>query len=337
MKVSILIPHWRTHHITAYSVWKLLENVGKHDVEIIVINNSVGHDSINSLLPFKDEIKIIDFETKGISSHGIALDYGMNFVSNEIVITGESDSFPTQPDWIDYYEELIKEGYDSAGSLLQLSGGSYVHGAGAFFKKSIYQEAKEYCNNIEYSYFPNMSRKENFDCHLMIHNSVLDRVLDNPDDFIELANGYKGLFPDQMLEKRDYYKNVVCPFHNGMGMLDESVKTYGQRNTIQDSNYTILNNKAKLINRIGLEPHQWLCYYQIATSKKVGFIPTETVWLPNRENQQQDYTLMENGYKHLWGISAYTDNNNEDTKDIAKVKQSLPQQLYNTLPTKYKI
>lgn len=337
MKVSILIPHWRTNHITAYSVWKLLENIGKHDVEIIVINNSVGHDSIKSLYPFKDEIKIIDFETKGISSHGIALDYGMNFVSNEIVITGESDSFPTQPDWLDSYEELIKLGYDSAGSVLQLSGGQYMHGAGMFFKKSIYQEAKEYCNNIEYSYFPNMSKKQGFDCHLMIHNSVLDNVLKNPEDFIDLANGYKGLLPEHMLEKRDYYKNVVCPLHNGMGMLDESIKTYGQRNIIQDPNYTILNNKSKLINRIGLEPHQWFCYYQIATGKKLAQIPTETVWLPNRENQQQDYTLMDNGYKHLWGISAYTDNNNEDTKDIAKVKQSIPEKLYETISDKYKI
>ena len=66
-------------------------------------------------------------------------------------------------------------------------------------------------------------------------------------------------------------------------------------------------------------------------------IPTEIKWLPGRENQQQEYTLMVNGFRHEWGISAYCDGGSPDTQDIAAVKLKTPNDLYETLPDNLKI
>ena len=98
-----------------------------------------------------------------------------------------------------------------------------------------------------------------------------------------------------------------------------------------------MDNKKALINRVGYEPSQWISYWHLAMGKKTFAIPTEIKWLPNRGGQQQEYTLMENGFIHRWGISAYHDGGNEDTQDIAKVKTSLPDILYDTLPDHQKI
>ena len=122
-----------------------------------------------------------------------------------------------------------------------------------------------------------------------------------------------------------------------MGRLQESVKTYGMRNMSQDSENVLLDNSANLIYRIGYEPGQWLAYWAMATDKQIFSIPTEVKWLPNRENQQQEYTRMENGFHHCWGVSAYHEFYPADAMDVAKVKQELPEMLYSTLPDELKI
>jgi hypothetical protein len=103
-----------------------------------------------------------------------------------------------------------------------------------------------------------------------------------------------------------------------------------------ESPNVLLDYKKKIIFRIGAEPGQWFAWWQKAMGYSLYEIPTEVHWLPGKENQQQEYTLTENGVKHLWGISAYHGTDLADG-DIAKIKQSLPEQLYNTLPEHQKI
>lgn len=333
-----MLPHFKTGKMTAYTISQLLKYKGKHEIDIYVVDNNVGDGSVEYIKPFfNDGVKYFEYPKGKLQSHGIGIDYLLPLIKTEWFITIESDAFPTQDNWLDYYEKLINEGYDCAGSLMQLSGGVYLHGAGALYNKSVWEESKEYTKNIQYQYLPNFQSKEGFDCHVMIHNSVFDKVISNPSDYVDLANGYKGLTKEQIIKRRDDYLPTVCPFHNGMGMLDESVKSYGKRNTESESPNILLNNRNKIINRIGYEPSQWFYYFHVATNKKVYFIPTEVKWLPNREGQQQEYTLMGNGFKHYWGISAYHGVENKDTEDIAIVKQSIPEQLYQSIPEKYKI
>lgn len=337
MKFTILIPHYKTGKMSAYTISQLLKYKGRHELDIVVIDNNAGDGSTKYLEPFLEHITIIDYPKDKLQSHAIAFDYVLPLVKTSYFLTIENDSFPTQDNWLDFYENLIYDDVDAAVSLLKLSGGEYGHPCGGLYKKSVWEEAKKYCNQIEYSYFPNMGNKESFDCHMMIHNSILDKVLDNPDDWFELAEGYKGLSKDQKLERRDYYKPVVNPFHNGMGRKNESVRTYGERCGNYDAPFILLSGKEKIIFRCGYEPGEWLYFWMLATNKNVFVIPTKTVWMKDREGQQQEYTINKAGFKHLWGISSYTERGSKDVEDIYEAKRNLPEELYNSLPEHQKI
>jgi hypothetical protein len=257
-------------------------------------------------------------------------------VSNEWVICLESDSFPIVEGYLDYYTRLINQGYDGAVSVLSLSGGVYGHPAGGLYKRSIWVEAWKYCKEIEYYYFPNMGMKDTFACHIMVHRSIVNEFLVNPEDYIELADGYKPYYPQKAEQKAAYYIPTVGPMHNGMGRLQESLKTYSSRNPETEVPNIILDNRAKIIYKIGFEPGQHHYYWMLAKGYNICNVPTEVKWLEGKENQQQEYTLNEAGIKHLWGISAYHGTDLKD-EDVAKIKQSLPEQLYETLPDHQKI
>jgi len=336
MKFSILIPHWKTGKISAYSVAQLLKFKGKHEIDIVVVDNNSGDGSIEYLEPFMKEITIIDYPKDKCQSHGLAFDYILPLVQTEYFITIESDSFPTQDNWLDYYEKIIENGYDCAGSLLKLSAGEYLHPCGALYKKSVWQEAKDFVEKIPYAYFSNMSHIGTFDYHLMVHDDIFDDFVKNPDDYVELAQNYKPYTPLKAIDKLEYYSPVgKGVFHNGIGDRQEHLDTFHLR-TIESEKETIfINEKHKLINRIGCEPGQYFSWWMAAMNKKMFFIPTETKWLPGRENQNQEYTIMCNGFKHLWGISAYRDGDPSDP--VVREKQMMPEILYATLPDNQKM
>lgn len=339
MKVSIVFCHYKTGMMSAYTIAQLLKYKGRHEIEIIVVDNCADDSSKEYFAPFVNEIIYVPYPSDRIQSHGMGIEYALEngFISNEHFITIESDSFPTQEGWLDYYFNLIDNGYEMAGSHLKLSGGSYIHPCGAFYSQSLWQEAKRYCDSIEYRYFPNLAMRDNFANHVMIHKRLLQNVFDAPEDYLELAPEYRNNTVQMMKEKEAYYRPMATGvFHNGMGIRQESVKTYGFRTIETEAAMAILDNKMPIIGRVGQEPGQWLTYYAYATGKKVFQIPTETKWIPGKENQQQEYTKMENGFTHLWGISAYHDFEGGDA-EITQIKRSTPEELYNSLPNHQKI
>lgn len=339
MKLTILVPHWKTGKMTAYAISQLLRFKGKHNIQIVVVDNNYGDGSLEYLTPFKNEICTVVYPKNRLQSHGVAFDYALQngFVENDFFITIESDSFPTQDNWLDYYESLINDGYVAAGSLLRLSGGQYLHPCGAMYHKNIWAEAKRYVESMDYNYYPNFMMRENFPTHAMIHKSLVHEVETNPFDWVELSPDYKDNTRQAMREKLEYYSPVGCGvFHNGMGGRQESLSTYGLRTVESDSPFIILPDKShKIIGRMGYEPGQFMSYYLERTGKKIKYIPTETKWLNGKEGIQQEYTFMENGFKHLWGVSAYKDFDPSD--EVAKIKQSLPERLYDSLPSNKKI
>jgi len=140
-----------------------------------------------------------------------------------------------------------------------------------------------------------------------------------------------------MMQKATEYLPVVSPFHNGMGSNQESIKTYGHRNPDSEPQCMLLDGKRKFINRIGYEPGQWLFYWQMAMGKKIAIVPTEVKWLPNRVGQQQEYTLMPNGFKHIWAGSSFLDMKDTDCHDVYEFKKNEIDELYNSLPDNQKI
>lgn len=340
MNFSILLPHYRTGKISAYTISQLLKYKGNHEIEIIVIDNNIGDGSADYLQPFAEHFTYLPYpKDRQQQSHGCAFDYALElgYIHNEHFITIESDSFPVRDNWLDYYENLVNKGFDCAGSLLKLSGGNYVHPAGTMFKKSIFDKANEYCKNIEYDYFPNMGVREGFDCHIMLKKSKVDRILEHPEDYMELAKSYQGLTKDEMLAKKDFYRSVCGVFHNGMGKFQESIKTFGLRDTNSGKQDVLFDNKEPIIYRIGYEPGQYFCYWQLAMGKNIALIPTEIKWMRNRGGQQQEYTLNEAGFKHIWGVSAYHKAKMEGFEDIINFKENQVEELYNSLPDNQKI
>lgn len=333
MVITILIPHYKTGKMTAYCIHQLLKLKGRHEVEIIVIDNSQG-EGMEYLDPYREKIKILTYPAGLMQSHGIAFDYAIPCVKTDYFITVESDSFPTEDNWLDYYEDLINQGYDCAGSLMRLSGGEYVHPAGAMYRTADWREASKV--KYPYTYFPNVSTKgeQLFAYHLMVHNSFVEQFASDPEfQQIQLHHSYKWLTAAQVMAKADYYLPTTGVFHNGMGMAEEWLATYGNRNMESEPQQILPQDNGGIIHRVGYEPGQWFSYWLKATGKKFHFIPTEVVWLPNRENQQQEYTLMENGFKHLWAVTAYHENTEEALRDISDKKRNQMEELWETIST----
>lgn len=338
MKISILIPHFKNGKVTAYAVSQLLKYKGNHEIDIIVIDN-LPDGSADYLKPFLEDILIVEYPKDRLSSHGIAFDFILekDIIKSEYFICMESDSFPTNSTWLDYYEKLINEGYDCAGSLLKLSAGEYLHPCCAIYSKKLWNEAKEYCGTIAYSYIPNFGNKEGFDCHLMIRLDKAMQVFENPDDYFEVGNSYKGLTVKEIIAKERHYSPVVNPFHNGMGNFQESINTYGWRDIEYGKKDAILDYKSPIIFRIGEEPGQWLSYFAEATSKKIKYIKTDVIWMNGKENSQQEYSKNECGMTHIWAGTAYLDMKNTSQHDVYEFKKNQIEQLYNSLPEHQKI
>lgn len=336
MKVSILIPHWRSGRMTAYSVSQFLKYTVGRNVEIIVINNSYGDDSIKYLEPFKDKIRIIHNISDKTSSHGTAFDLAIPLTDADWIFTAESDSFPVEP-FLQFYVELANQGYDAIGSVLSLSGGTFLHPTGTAYKRSIWEDAKRYCDNTRYTYFPGIALKDSVGAHLMVREDFLNEFLGEPEDYIELTDSYRPYTAELAMRKAEHYKPIVSPFHNGCGKNNETKWSYGQRTIGPESSNILLDNRLKIITRFGMEPGQWLSYYMEAAGYKTFHVSIETKWMPDREMQQQEYTLSESGIKHLWAGSSFLSMKDTAMHDVYEFKKNQIDELYNSLPEHFKI
>jgi hypothetical protein len=339
MKFTILVPHWKSK-ITSFAISQFLKFKGKHEIELWLIDNSWPEESGQKIASaFGDQIRnILIDQRKHISSHGVALDHAMRLTDGEWVICAESDSFPTEDKWLDVYENIIKMGYDGAGSLLKLSGGTYKHPCGALYKRSVWKEANDYFTSIPYKYYPNFMMRDNFPVHAMVHNSLVDQVSAAPEDWVELSSEYKGNTKEIMETKEAHYRPVCGAFHSGAGGRQEALKTYGNRTHETDAPFIIVNDKSqKIIGRMGYEPGQALHYYEFSTGRRICYIDTETFWMPNRENQQQERTIMANGFTHLWAGSSYLSMKGTSLNDVYEHKNKIIEELYNSLPINQKI
>jgi len=342
MTISIILPHYKTWKMSFYTIHQLLKFRGRHQLDIFVVDNNPSDGTAENLKFFGDQIRILPYPADKMQSHGIAYDWAIPHLRTEVFATIESDSYPTSTDWCDWIDLLVKEGYDSAGSCLELSGGQFVHTAGAFYKKSIWQKAKRYVDNVEYYYYPNVAMKDNFPCHLMVHKSVQQQFVEGAGSLISLAPEYlkdgREMVPFYLGKKlAEYWPIGRGVFHNGIGNTDESYFTYAQRNVVTERDNILLDNKKPLLWRLGMEPGQFLCYWMLANKHNVYNIPTKTVWMPGRENQQQDYTISEAGFKHLWAVTAYNDATDPALMDIIQHKKNQMEELYQSIPANERI
>lgn len=340
MDITVLIPHYKQWRITCYTVYQFIKYTEGTDIEILVINNSYPDDSVFYLNPFKlhPRVKIIDHVTDQCNSHGVAYEFAMQFVKSKYVLLSESDCFPTRP-FLDYMDLFIRNDYDLAGNIMQLSGGRYLHPGAALLKVDLWREAKHYYENSPYHYLSNFGMVDGFAAHVMIHDDIWEFFLQKPGAFVELPEGKRNCTREGVLENERFYKTIAhSALHNGMGMASETVPMIGQRNQNNQPQQILLTGKEKIVHRVGYEPGQAIFYWAIANGKKICEIPVEEiVWMPGRENMQQEYTLSENGCKHIWGCSSFAYSDIPEIRDVIERKNKLPEELYNTLPEEYKI
>lgn len=338
MNISILIPHYKSGKVTAYSISQFLKNSGKHNIKIYISNNSPDDDSVKYLKPFINDVVVVDYPSNMLQSHGIGVNRLAELCDTEYFVTAETDSFPTNETWLDEIEKLINEGYDAGGSFLELSGGMYMHPCGAFYSKKAWKECDDYLKQSPFKIVPNVCNGgDGFDYHLMIPNKFWDKVLDSPQDFFDLSNSYKNVPRETIIERTNHYSSSVCAFHCAMGLANESCNTYGRRNIETEPPIVLFNRLNGLYKRVGYEPGQYFTYWMMAMGKKIAYMPTEIKWLPNREKQQQEYTLMCNGFKHIWAGTAYLDMKDTEYNDVYEFKHNYIESLYNSLPENKKI
>jgi len=341
MKFTVLIPHYKQGQATAHAVYKLMKHRGKHDIKIVVIDNS-NDDSINYILQtdLKLDCTVIHYPKDKLQSHGIAFDYALKkgLIDTDFFITIESDSFPTRDNWLDDYERLINNRVKCVGSLLNLSGGQYIHPCGAMYSINVWNEAYWQCKLSPFYYFPNMVMKEGFECHTMVRKNKFEEFLREFGDNhkYQPAPSYQGITIEQMMEKEAYYSPTKGPFHNGMGALQESIRTYGQR-SIYTGMEDMKDPVDDVVLRIGYEPGQMFCYWMLKNQYQLAKFKTEVKWLPGRENQNQEYTMTESGFVHLWGISSFYKSEDLFMQDVIKFKEKQMSDLYNSLPTNCKL
>jgi len=341
-RFSILLPHYKTWKMSFYTIHQLLKHRGTHQLDICVVDNNPSDRTAENLKFFGDQIRLFPYPAGRMQSHGIAYDWIIPHLRTELFITIESDSYPTEDGWLDWYEQLDKAHYDSGGSYLDLSGGSFVHTAGAFYKKSVWQKAKRYVDEVQYSYVPNVAMKDGFHCHLMVHKEVQEQFYNAAGSLVDLYKEYKDVDPDLLplyIVKRvkEYEPIGRGVFHNGIGNRDESYLTYASRFTADERNHILNDNSKPLIWRMGYEPGQYFHYWMIANGHNVYNIPTEVNWMPGWEHQQQASTVMKNGFTHLWAVTAYNDATDPALKDIIDYKKNMMEELYLSIPEKSRI
>jgi hypothetical protein len=327
MNFTIIIPHYKEWKATLYAIHKIFKHSAGHHIDLIIVDNFTKDQSIANLKQWFGKVTFFSYPENELQSQGIAFDFVLRHVRNPYFILLESDGFPDRDGWLEYYIDLIRKGYECAGSKLKLSGGEYIHPCGALYSMEAYLECKEYIENLPYSYYPNMAFRDNFQYHLMVHDAIREQFLDNPDDWIFLTDGYKPFSKELAEKRRRDYLPATGVFHNGMGTTDDHVHTYGGR-SMESESAIIGPNTKKLIRRVGLEPGQFFSYWLKATGRKIFEIPTEIKWLPNRENQQQEYTLNEAGVKHCWAGSSYLGMKDTDMNDVYEFKKNQIEELY---------
>src|SRR5258708_4871074 len=124
---TILIPHYKTGKMTAYCISQIIKHSKDRQLEIVIVDNNSGDGSLDRVravckeLPGNLAVTFIAYPKELLQSHGCAFDFALKngWVHNEYFITLEGDSFPVEDHWLEWYDEVIKNGGNCTGSILK--------------------------------------------------------------------------------------------------------------------------------------------------------------------------------------------------------------------------
>lgn len=323
MKVSILIPHFRTWRWTAVCIWHFKKFGLPVPSEIILVDNSPGHPSIKAITQTElgEGVKVLSGDPE-FASHGNGYDIAARAATGTHFFTAETDSMPTRCGWFDEYVKAVGDGYDLIGPEIPQSAGRYVHPAGALLDSRVYNAAIRWQKNqAEWFFCPGaavMMQYADRGYHVVCRGEdALRRVLSTSALAKEI----------DIWAKAGPYQEMRC-------FEDDSFETYPQRTGIGLKYFSPLEGKGYYL-KIGYEAGQWLAYFAEAHGFKVLRAPTEIRWMEGHENQQAAASTVFGGFTHYWGGTVSNVAPEGDfNAGVRRAKMAVQDGLFAALPEK---
>lgn len=287
-KLSIICASYRQPFWLAIMVSAFKKYPFSIESELIVTDNSPGHPSIKVLTetPLGDGVKIVQ-GNPDFPSHGMGYCKAYDASDGDWIMCTETDAFPTQHAWGDHW---LKESpdYDLIGPLVPQSSGLYLHPAGAMYRRTLIEAAKNWQEaHKQWVFVPGagaMLKTHPKACHVVAHADWLaDQLV--PGDMQAQINLWKQAGPFQEMRSFDD---------------DDSFETYPHRTGIH--NFEPRNGKL-FYNRIGYESGQWLAYFAERNGYRVLRAPNEMIWMHGHEGRQAAESRVFGSCLHVWGGS----------------------------------
>jgi hypothetical protein len=303
--VAIIIPHYKTWKWTAICVNAFKRYSLPIPHEIIVVNNSPGHRSIEAVMETNigNGVTFINGDPE-FTSHGMGYDIGLKHAlenGHDWIFTSETDSFPTRHGWFDEYVKFSGK-YKMMGPEIPQSAGRYIHPAGALYKREVIELAMDYREQTlkDWIFYPCGAIPlgiSNQGYHAVVHKDLLPK--------------------DCTTHEIEIWKRAGV-FQEMRSFDEDDFETYPQRRRI----YNFEPSPGKgTYKKIGYEAGQWLSYFAQA-HYNILCAPTEIEWMPGRQGQQASRSLVFGGFMHCWcGTVSNLDNGIAPEVRIFKLAQ----------------
>lgn len=281
MKVSVLIPHYRTAKLTAACIWHYKKYPIPVEHELIICDNSPDHWSIKAITETElgAGVAVVPGR-KGFYSHAEGYHQAYQVATGRWVFTSESDSWPVKDGWFEPYLDA-SYAYDFIGPEMPMGSGLFVHPAGALVNYKVIEAALNWqYNNKQWVFVPSGAvalGTSNKPYHVVCNEAFL---------------AGKSL-PHDLIEQIALW-NPVGVWQEQRSFNEDSFDTYNKRT---DANFT---PDREWYNRIAWEPGQHLHYLSKHLGFKILKISTEINWMPGRDGKQAEYSTVFGGFKHLW-------------------------------------
>ena len=310
--VSFIIPHYRTWRWTAICIWHLKQFGIPVDQEIILVDNSPGHPSIQAIAETSlgEGIKIVSGDS-GFTSHGMAYDIGFDYTKGDHIFTCETDSFPFRSGWFDEYVKLSAE-YDLIGPEIPQSSGTYIHPAGALYSRKLVNAAVAWQrSHTEWTFCPGAAIElgtSDKPYHVVAHQDFLDGKEYDP--------------PAVDLWRR------AGPWQEMRCFDDDTWENYPQRKGIV--NLEPISDEWH--NKIGFEAGQWLAYFAAKIGFKIFKAPVEMHWMSGHEGRQAAYSDVFGGFRHEWGGTVCEVSTSDMDSGVVALKRQHENEWWLKLP-----
>lgn len=303
-KLSILCASYKQPYWVAIMAAAFKKFPFSLESELIVVDNSPGHPSIKALTETSlgEGVKIIN-GNPDFPSHGNGYDLAYNQSDGDWIMGVETDAFPFRHGWGEEYIKVSPH-FDLIGPLVPQSSGSYIHPAGAFYRRELIESVKEWQrDHSRWVFVPGagaMLKTSPKACHVVAHEDWLAEFLISQDTRKQI----------------DLWKSAG-PFQEMRCFDEDTFENYGQRTAI--TNLEPAEGKP-YYNKIGFEAGQFIHYFAKKNCFRVLSCPNEIIWMQGHEGRQAAESRIFGGLTHVWGGTVTSVSAQHMAPDVVQAK-----------------